>query len=82
MYQTIEEEISVAGVFVQGSFRPKKFRWPGRVFPIEEITLAAVARDGGILYQHFSVMSKGNLYRLRYNRDSQHWQLAELWCEG
>ena len=82
MYQAIQEEVSVAGVFAQGKFLPKKFRWQTKVYPIEEVTLSSVWRDGGVKYTSFSVLSQGNLYRLQYNHDSQHWQLAEVWCEG
>lgn len=82
MYQAIGEEIQVVGVFAQGKFRPKKFQWRRQVYPIEEITLTAKARDGEVRYQYFSVLSRGNLYRLQYNWETQHWIIAEVWCEG
>ena len=81
MYQPIEEEIQVAGVYSEGKFIPKKFQWRNRAYSVEEITFSAASRDGEIKLQHFSVSSGGNLYRLIFNRDSQHWKLAEIWCE-
>jgi hypothetical protein len=82
MYQTIGEEIAVAGSYDQGKFYPRKFAWRQRIYPIEAITLSISAKDGEVRYQYYSVLSAGNLYRLVFNRDSQHWQLAEVWCEG
>ncbi len=82
MYQSIEEEISVAGVFSQGKFQPKKFQWKQKIFPISAVTLTAKSRDGQVRLQHFSVVAKGNLYRLVFNQETQHWKLAEIWCDG
>jgi hypothetical protein len=82
MYQPIEEEISVAGIFSQGKFEPKKFLWKQKIYPITEITLTARSRDGQVQLQHYSVLSHGNLYRLMYNQTTQHWKLAEIWCDG
>jgi len=82
MYQPIGEEISVAGVFARGQFQPTKFRWQNQVYPIKEVTFTAQVRDGGVIYRFFSVLSGGNLYRLRFEPLAQHWQLQEIWCEG
>lgn len=81
MYQTIGEKIEVAGVYTHATFVPKKFRWKQREFPIETITFITQVRDGSVQQRMYSILSKGNLYRLMFNRDTELWTLAEIWCE-
>lgn len=81
MYQTIHEQVDVAGIFRQGLFQPKKFRWQGQIYQIDQITLQANLRDGGIRQRTYGVMSGANLYRLLYNRENEEWFLEEVWCE-
>jgi hypothetical protein len=81
MYQTIHEPIVVAGVFQQGVFNPKKFRWNERIYQVDQITLQANLRDGGVQQRSYGVVSGANLYRLLYNRDSEEWFVEEVWCE-
>lgn len=82
MYQTIHENIAVAGVFAQASFAPRKFQWRNREYGIEEVTYTAEWRDGGVRTRQYSVVSAGNMYRLLYNRETEEWWLEEVWCEG
>jgi hypothetical protein len=82
MYQTIQEPIAVAGVFSHGQFKPKKFLWKQREILVEEITLQAKVKDGGVKKQFYSVLNQGTLYRLCYTIDSQEWELSEVWYEG
>lgn len=82
MYQTIHEPIAVAGVFAKGGFKPTKFRWRSREYPISQITILADFTDGGRPQRQYSVMSLGNVYRLLYARDDENWFVEEIWCEG
>ncbi len=81
MYLTIEEDISVVGVYANFQFIPKKFKWKDNVFPIKEITLSNNTRDGVIKKRLYSVISRGNLYRLEFNRESEQWKIMEVWVE-
>lgn len=81
MYQTITEPIEVAAVFRQGKVMPKKFKWRQRVYPIDQITLSADFKDGGVRQRLYAVVAAGNTYRLRYNRESEQWLLVEVWVE-
>lgn len=82
MYQPVQEAITVAGVFSQGKFLPKKFLWKQREIRVEEITMQARVKDGGVRKQFYSVLNQGNLYRLCYTLDWQEWELSEVWYEG
>jgi len=82
MFQRIGEKIAVVGVYNHGTFTPKRFKWHTREYPIEEITLASDIKDGGVRKRLYSTLSKGNLYRLCFNRDDEGWTLEEVWAEG
>jgi hypothetical protein len=81
MYQTVNENISVLGVYSSQVFIPKKFKWKDKIFPIKEITLLNNVRDGVIRKRLYSVLSGVNLYRIEFNRDSENWKILEVWCE-
>jgi len=82
MYQTIGEEVSVAGAFAHSTFKPVKFQWQAKIYPVEEITLVNDIKDGGVRKRYYSVVSQGNLYRLCFNRETEQWLLEEVWYEG
>lgn len=81
MYQKISETIWVIGVYKNNQFIPKKFKWKEREYLISEITLTNDVRDGAILKRWYSVLADNNVYRIEFNRTSEHWQLLEVWVE-
>lgn len=84
MYQTIGEDISVIGVYrPRGKFKfePRKFLWRGSEYHVSEITLCNDVKDGGVRKRYFSLVAKGNVYRISFNRDTEHWTIEEVWCE-
>ena len=82
MYQTFNEPIMVAGVFNHQGFQPRKFRWRQRDYRIETITVVTNIKDGGVIKRGYGVVAGGNVYRLEFNRSTDHWQLIEVWYEG
>lgn len=81
MYQTISETISVAGAYIPGGFKPAKFRWKNRLYPIKEICSQHDFKDGNVKKRRFSVLSGSTVYLLEFNRDQESWQLVEIWLE-
>lgn len=81
MFTSINEPISVAGVYHHHTFTPRKFKWRGQEYSVEKITLRSDTKDGGIRQRLYSVMAGGNLYRLTFNRDQETWMLEEIWHE-
>ncbi|HYD35752.1 MAG TPA: hypothetical protein VD999_06810 [Vitreimonas sp.] len=81
MYQTIHEKIDVIGVYSHSTFKPVKFQWRDRVLKVEKITSIADIKDGGVKRRLYSVLVKGNLYRLLFHRDGEFWMLEEVWVE-
>jgi hypothetical protein len=81
MFTSISESIAVVGTYNHSSFHPRKFKWRDRVYMIEQLTFVTELKDGGVKQRMYSVTSGGNVYRLVFNRDTEDWQLAEVWCE-
>ena len=81
MYQSINESIDVIGVYKKRQFVPKKFKWKNKIFLIKQVTLSNDVREGDIKKRLYSVLAGGNVYRLEFNRDSERWQLLEIWIE-
>lgn len=81
MFTSINESIEVVGIFAHARFTPKKFRWQQRVIPISQITLTSDIKDAGIKKRLYSVLNEKTLYRLEFNRDTEHWTLLEIWSE-
>lgn len=80
-YESINEQVDMVGSYTQGHFKPKKFRWHGRVLNVDQITLQSDVKDGGVKKRLFSVVVGGEVYRLEFNRDSEQWWLKEIWVE-
>lgn len=81
MYQKVNEQIFVLGVYKKSQFTPKKFKWNRKVYSISRITLQNDVRDGNILKRLYSVISGREVYRLEFNRTTEKWHLLEVWVE-
>jgi hypothetical protein len=81
MNQTINEPIEVAGVYKNHHFKPVKFLWRSKTYQVEQITLISELKDGNVRRRLYSIICKGNLYRLLFDRDAESWKLEEIWCE-
>ncbi len=81
MYESVQESIAVAGVYDHSQFTPKRFQWRGRAYDVDEITLRSDVKDGGVRKRLYSLQAGGTLYRVEFNRESESWQLLEVWCE-
>lgn len=74
--------MDVAGVFSHSRYTPKKFMWKKRVHIVETITYVADIKNGQIPLRLYSVVSRGNVYRLEWNKNNDQWHLLEVWYEG
>lgn len=81
MFQTITEKIEVAGVYQKAMFTPKRFLWRHKIYTIQQVTLISDLRDGQVRKRLYSVLALGTLYRLMFNRETEHWTLEEIWYE-
>ena len=84
MYQTIHEDVEVAGVFKQGQFVPKRFLWAKNQYDIQEITMKIKILEYGEATLIYSCMIRQiqAVARLSFNLKSHHWKIEEIWNEG
>lgn len=81
MYQTIGEEIAVAGSYKNHHFKPFKFLWKNKELKIDQVTLVSDIKDGGVKKRWYSVVVGKEVYRLLFDREVEKWTLEELWVE-
>lgn len=81
MFERIDAKVSVAGVYAQGRFAPKKIRWGKKILLVDEITLVSEIRDGAVKQRLYSFRSGSEVYRLLFNRETEIWILEEVWVE-
>lgn len=81
MYEPIHEKISVIGVYKNAGFVPRKFLWRDKEYSVSQVTFVADIKDGSVRKRQYSVVSKGNSYRLLFDRAEETWSLEEVWCE-
>ncbi len=81
MFQTINERVDIIGSYSRGPFAPKKMRWRGKIYPIEQVTLISDIRDGDVKKRLYSWTSGKELYRLTFHRETEIWILEEIWVE-
>jgi len=70
----IKEIVEVAAVFDPAA-RPVKFRWNGRVYPVEEVTFKWSSTDGETRRIHYSVHDGATLFELSYDTVAMRWTL-------
>lgn len=81
MYEEIDEQIAVIGIYQKHQFLPKKFKWQQQILSIDEVTLVNNVKDGQIQKRLYSVVAAGNVYRLEFNRVSEQWKLLQIWVD-
>ncbi|VAV83624.1 hypothetical protein MNBD_DELTA01-2135 [hydrothermal vent metagenome] len=89
MTTIVDETINVIAIFESpprsgdsqpshAAMRPVKFRWRGRLYPVEEITYRWQSTEGRSTILHFSVSDGRALYELTCNKDSLKWRLGSI----
>lgn len=81
MFTKINEQIAVVGTYNHAAFKPRKFLWRDKIFPVENITFVTETSDGGIRQRIYSIESNGSVYRILFNRDTEEWQVSEVFVE-
>ncbi len=58
--------------------QPSYFIWHGKQIKIDKINLVHTSKDGGSVFYHFSVSSKDNFYRLKFDTNKMNWTLEAV----
>lgn len=81
MYKNIDQPVKVGVKFTDGKAEPVWFFWKNRKYTIEEINLYHRTFEGEAPVHHFSVTTKGGVYKLSFDGKKLNWNLDELWME-
>lgn len=81
-FEDIYESIEVISYFKDGSLKPLRFKWNGRVYRISRLNGYWVSHQGYNRQHHFSVIADSSDYfELLYDDASFDWQVARV-CLG
>lgn len=61
---------------------PMRFLWRQAYYKIAATTLLSDIKEGQCQKRLYSVLVKGNCYRLLFDRDEETWFLEELWYDS
>lgn len=81
VFTPIYETIQTAGVYKKDTFVPRYFLWKSKKIAVESITYIADYSEGNMLLRSYSILSGGTLYRLVFNRTTEHWMISEIYYE-
>ena len=81
MFTVLNESVSVVAVYAANTLKPRKILWRGVTYPVEKITLVSDLTEGVIKRRIYSIVLRSTLYRLEFNRTTEHWTLLEVYCE-
>ncbi len=79
MFTTVEETIHVAGVYKNDTFVPRSFLWNSKKITVESITYIADYSEGEMKLRSYSILTQNTLYRIIFNRATEHWTLSEVY---
>ena len=80
MTQKISEPVSVKMIFdhLLGKARPEQILWHNKVYPVTQVGLRHVVRDGRKLFHIFSLASNAIFLRLSLDTEKLSWTLEEI----
>lgn len=80
MTQKISEQVSVKMVFdhLSGKAKPEQILWHNKIYPVTQVGLRHVVRDGRKLFHIFSLVSNASFLRLSFDTEKLSWTLEEV----
>ena len=80
MTQRISEPVSVKVIFdhQSGRAKPEQVLWHNKVYPVTQVGLRHVVRDGRKLFHVFSLVSFSTFLRLSLDTEKLSWTLEEV----
>ncbi len=81
--ETIDEFISVIGLFEEGRLKPIRFLWHGRAVPVKHLASHWTNREGKDLRHFYSVSDNGSdYYEISFHSRTMKWILNRVFLEG
>ena len=80
MFESLSDPVGVLTAFVDGSMRPIRFRWQGRIVRVRKVTGQWNRREGQAVLRHFAVQgAKDDSYELVFDPRVAKWTLSRAW---
>ena len=80
MFESLNDPVDVLTAFVDGSMRPIRFRWQGRVVRVRKVTGQWARREGQAQLRYFAVQgAKDDSYELCFDARGPSWVLSRAW---
>jgi len=80
MFESLDDPVDVLTAFEDGSMRPLRFRWQGRVVRVQRITGQWNRREGQAVLRYFAVQGpRDDSYELCYDARGPRWVLSRAW---
>lgn len=80
-YKKIEEPIEALVSFKEDTPRPQFFRWQGKKYEVQQVSLVHKERKDGEYKWYFSCFDGINYFKLCFCPNELSWTLEELYCE-
>jgi hypothetical protein len=74
----IAEPVNVWVFFKGSSIEPWCFFWKNRQIKIDKVNLVHTSKEGSNTFYYFSLSSKGNFYRLKFDTKNLKWFLEAV----
>lgn len=80
MTQKISEPVSVKMIFDHqlGKAKPEQILWHNKIYPVTQVGLRHIVRDGRKLFHIFSLVSNATFLRLSLDTEKLSWTLEEV----
>src|SRR5262245_8983890 len=80
MFESLNDPVDVLTAFVDGSMRPIRFRWQGKVVRVRRVTGQWARREGQAVLRYFAVQgARDDSYELCYDARGPSWVLSRAW---
>jgi hypothetical protein len=80
MFESLSDPVDVITAFVDGTMRPLRFRWQGRVVRVKRVTGEWNRREGQTVLRYYALESAAaETYELCFDPRGPRWILSRAW---
>lgn len=80
--EEIGDPVAMLAVFAGGKIEPKRFKWNGRSYPIDQVNAHWIDRQQDGYRLHYSVQAGDETYYLHFASNEVQWWLDQVVLAG
>ena len=80
--EEIGDPVAVLAVFAGGKIEPKRFKWNGRSYPVDQVNAHWIDRQTDGYRLHYSVQAGDETYYLHFASNEVQWWLDQVVLAG